>query len=100
MIRTLLVACLLALLASTRASAQAPSAAEEFQRGLEAFEQDRIEAALAHFRSALELDPRDAVRFNIALCLEQLGQYRDAAEEYERAASRSPIATAVTPRFV
>ncbi|MEQ9074361.1 MAG: hypothetical protein RLP09_10945 [Sandaracinaceae bacterium] len=91
MIRTLLVACLLALLASTRASAQAPSAAEEFQRGLEAFEQDRIEAALAHFRSALELDPRDAVRFNIALCLEQLGQHREAAEEYERAASSDEV---------
>ena len=91
MIRTLLVAFLLALLASTRASAQAPSAAEEFQRGLEAFEQDRIEAALAHFRSALELDPRDAVRFNIALCLEQLGQHREAAEEYERAASSDEV---------
>lgn len=88
--RLALLLALVALLAPGLAHAQT-SAADEFRLGLEAFEGERWGEALARFRSALEIDPRDAVRFNIALCLEQLGRHREAAEEFERAAESEEV---------
>lgn len=67
-----------------RAEAQA-----EFQAGERAFRDDDYGLALERFRHAFELAPHDAVRFNIAVCLERLGRFREATLEYE-AATRSP----------
>jgi tetratricopeptide (TPR) repeat protein len=59
-----------------------------FQAGQRAFEQGSYEQALRHFKRALEISPHDAVRFNIAVCLERLDRPREAIEQY-RAAARS-----------
>jgi tetratricopeptide (TPR) repeat protein len=69
--------------AAARAEAQA-----EFQAGERAFSDDDYGLALERFRHAFELAPHDAVRFNIAVCLERLGRFREATLEYE-AAQRS-----------
>lgn len=80
--------------ASSHAHAQAPSKAVQrqarasFDQGEKLFNQQSYEAALAEFRHAFELVAHDAVRFNVAVCLEKLGRHREAVEEYE-AASRS-----------
>ncbi len=90
----------LALLATAAlahvSSAQTPpsgtglgSAREAFAAGETAFQQNDYELALRLFRRAFELAPNDAVRFNIAVCLERLARFREAAGEYD-AAARSP----------
>lgn len=74
------------------AQAQQPSARERaqaraaFQRGERAFDAGRTEEALDDFRRAFRLAPHDAVRFNIAVCLERLGRFIEAAQEYDAAA--------------
>lgn len=86
------LAALFALLASIHvASAQdeREAARAEFRAGTEAFEADDFAAALEHYERAFALGPHDAVRFNIAVCLERLGRFRRAAEEY-RLAAESP----------
>jgi hypothetical protein len=84
-----------ALALSSAVSAQEPTpearaeAQAEFQAGERAFRDDDYGLALERFRRAFELAPHDAVRFNIAVCLERLGRFREATLEYE-AATRSP----------
>lgn len=76
------------------ASAQTPDKATQrlarqvFDEGEKLFNQKDYDAALGEFRRAFQLVAHDAVRFNVAVCLEKLGRYREAVEEYE-AASRS-----------
>jgi hypothetical protein len=76
------------------ASADVPSkdvqrqARSAFDAGEKLFNQQKYEAALIEFRRAFELMAHDAVRFNIAVCLERLGRPLEAVDEYE-AASRS-----------
>lgn len=60
-----------------------------FDRGERLFNQKDYAAALTEFQRAFLLVPHDAVRFNVAVCLERLGRHREAVEEYERAA-KSP----------
>lgn len=60
-----------------------------FKAGEEAFARDDNVLALEQFRRALTLAPHDVVRFNIAVCLERLGRFREAWLEYELA-SKSP----------
>jgi hypothetical protein len=80
----------LAMTAGGRAQESAPAiedAAAAFARGGEAFTAGRYEEALAAFRRAYELAPHDRVRFNMAVCLEELGRYREAMVEFEAAAA-------------
>ncbi|MCC7541254.1 MAG: tetratricopeptide repeat protein, partial [Deltaproteobacteria bacterium] len=90
---TVFAAAMLAMTASTAtAQAQQPPTAREraqartaFQRGERAFDEGRTEEALDDFRRAFRLAPHDAVRFNIAVCLERLGRFIEAAQEYDAA---------------
>jgi len=70
------------------AAAQSPEegAAQEFAAGEAAFDEGDHETALAHFQHAFAGSPRPAIRFNIAICLEELGRFREAAQEYDQAA--------------
>lgn len=73
-----------------RAQDSAPAiddAAAAFARGGEAFTARRYDEALTAFRRAYELAPHDRVRFNMAVCLEELGRFREAAVEFEAAAA-------------
>ena len=65
------------------ARAQAKAA---FGEGQKAFGSKDYAQALTHFRRAFELHRHDAVRFNIAVCMEKLGKNREALLEYEAAA--------------
>ncbi|MFK7984689.1 MAG: tetratricopeptide repeat protein [Sandaracinaceae bacterium] len=71
--------------AGAQSRAQRRQAGESFRAGEAAFEENDNEAALELFRRAFELAPNDVVRFNIAVCLERLGRFREAAEEYDAA---------------
>jgi hypothetical protein len=65
------------------------AAREAFQRGEKAFKSGEYEQALAAFREAFAAVSHDAVRFNIAVCLERLGRFSEAAEQYDAAAKSS-----------
>jgi hypothetical protein len=86
---------LLLLLAGSAAAA--PSAQERaaaraaFAAGETAFAQHDYELALQRFRRAFTLAPHDAVRFNVAMCLERLARFREATLEYEAAASSTDL---------
>lgn len=87
----IVVALALVLTPSLRASAQDVDlvrAREAFENAELAFEANDYSAALDGFRDAYDLAPNDRVRFNIAVCLERLGRFREAAFEYN-AATRS-----------
>lgn len=77
------------------AAAQAPDTREAaraaFAAGRAAFAEDDVELALRQFQLAFELLPNDAVRFNIAVCLERLGRFREAALEYDQAAHSTTL---------
>jgi tetratricopeptide (TPR) repeat protein len=47
-------------------------------------QQADFQAALASFRRAYELYPRPNILFNVAVCLERLGDRVGAIEAYER----------------
>jgi hypothetical protein len=66
-------------------------ARKAFRAGERAYDEGRIAEALEHFRRAFRLAPRDPIRFNIAVCLEKLGRYREAMREYERAAGSDAL---------
>lgn len=71
--------------------ARRAQAKEAFETGREAFAEDDYEAALQHFGRAFELRPHDAIRFNIGICLERLGRFREAMQQYERAADSEEL---------
>jgi hypothetical protein len=83
---------LVALLTTAPAHAQdlRAQAREAFAAAERAFEEHDYELALERFRRAQELHPHDAVRFNVAVCLERLGRFREALDEYAQAAA-SPV---------
>jgi hypothetical protein len=60
---------------ASRAAAQV-----EFAAGREAFDRGDFDTALVRLRTAEELAPHDVVRFNIALCLEQLDHIVEAVQ--------------------
>ncbi|UJR83373.1 hypothetical protein [Sandaracinus amylolyticus] len=66
--------------------ARRAEAREAFRSGEAAFIEEDDARALTLFRRAFELAPHDAVRFNIAVCLERLGRPEEALQEYEAAA--------------
>lgn len=67
------------------------AASSAFAAGEAAFAGGRNQEALAHFRRAFSLAPHDAVRFNVAVCLERLGRLREAVREYEAAAASAML---------
>jgi len=69
----------------------AVAAKKEFSAGEKAFDKSDFVEALDHFKKAYELAPRDAVHFNIGVCLEKLGRYKEALAEYEAAAKSSEL---------
>lgn len=69
----------------------------QFIAGQHAFEVKDYAGALEHFRQAFKLHRYDAVRFNIAVCLERLGKNREAVAQY-LAASKSDELNAATRR--
>ena len=82
------------------AAAQDPieEARTSFEAGTAAYDAGDHETALAHYRRAFGASPRAGIRFNIAICLEALGRYREAADEYEQAAASGELSDADTAR--
>lgn len=62
------------------------AARHAFAEAEEAFSAREYERALQLFRQAYSASPHPAVRFNIGVCLERLGRFREAREEYLAAA--------------
>jgi tetratricopeptide (TPR) repeat protein len=79
------------LFPSVAAADDLEAASAAFREGERAFLEDDYELALSHFRRAFELAPHDAVRFNVAVCLERLARFREAAAEYELAAASETL---------
>lgn len=77
-----------ALVAATPAAAESDMAMEEarerFDRGIELFERNDLEAALAEFRRAYEIAPNSAVLFNVGTVQARLRRYADAVTSLER----------------
>jgi tetratricopeptide (TPR) repeat protein len=67
------------------------AAVAAFHEGEAAFGEDDYVLALEHFRHAFELAPHDAVRFNIGVCLERLGRFREATLEYDAASASTEL---------
>lgn len=67
------------------------AAKEAFAAGERAFLEGDAQGALAHFERAFALRPHDAVRFNIAVCLEALGRHAEAIAQYQAAAESSVL---------
>jgi hypothetical protein len=74
------------------------SARAAFAEGERAFAAGEVPAALAQFERAFELAPHDAVRFNIAVCLEALGRYAEALAQYQTAAESQVLSSAERAR--
>lgn len=94
LVAALLLALLLAPATSARGQAEtdfavapqepdAVAAAEAFAAGERAHAQQRYAEALEHFLRAQSLRAHAMVRFNIAVCLQHLGRFRDAWLEYQ-----------------
>lgn len=94
----------LALLPTFAAAQATPSAATRaqartaFRAGERDFAEQRFEAALEEFRRAFRLAPHDAVRFNVAVCLERLARLVEAAQEYDAAAVSTELDEATRRR--
>ncbi len=76
---------------ATIARAQADDAAAAFARGQAAVLEYDYARALESFEEAQRIAPHDAVRFNIAVCLEYLGRYREAWLQYLGAVESSQL---------
>jgi hypothetical protein len=66
-------------------------AREAFRRGETAFAHADYTVALAEFERTFRLVPHDAVRFNIAVCLEHLQRYREARTQYQAASESTAL---------
>ncbi len=67
-------------------------AAEEFERGSQAYAAHDYAGALAAFERAQALSPHDRVRANIAMCLAELGRAREALAQLDAALAGSELA--------
>ncbi len=89
-IRTCLLAAFLAgCLCTPRASAQT---AESYrQRGTEQSRAQSWDDAIANYRKALEIEPKDAAsHYNLALALKYKGDTREALKEFQSASDLRP----------
>ena len=75
----------------SEASDDKKEASAAFAAGERAFEQTDYAAALGYFEKAFALAAHDAIRFNMAVCLERLGRYREALAQYETAAKSQTL---------
>jgi hypothetical protein len=74
------------------ADATQPLAANAYLLGLASLRQLDNQAAVGHFRRAVELDPNEAtLRFQLALALTGLGETAEAQTEFEQAARLDPL---------
>jgi hypothetical protein len=90
-VRNLILVAAFSASTPARAQSERALAGEEFAAGEAAFAAGETEVALAHFRRALVLAPHDAVRFNLAICLERLGHAEEALREYEIVAASADV---------
>jgi hypothetical protein len=93
------------VLAATNAGAQTSEsddprvrAAAAFAAAERAFADEDYPNALQLFRSAYSAMPADTVRFNIAVCLERLGRFREAGAEYDAVTASATLAEDVRAR--
>ena len=63
-----------------------------FQSGRELYQQARYREAIDEFERAYALKPHGAIQFNIAQCLEKLGELPGAIERYKRYLAEVPKA--------
>lgn len=93
--RAILLALLLVASLRSHARAQSEDAASQaFAEGERAFADADYPLALERFETAFRLAPHDAVRFNVAVCLERLGRFRDAWLQYRAAAESATLGQA------
>jgi tetratricopeptide (TPR) repeat protein len=83
---------------TTSGSSAALQAKLEFDAGNRAFSEGRYEEALTAFQRADQLVPNPSVRFNMAVCLERLGRYDAAAQQYELVAEAAAANSAARER--
>jgi tetratricopeptide (TPR) repeat protein len=74
------------------ADADTEVAQRHFRIGSEAYAAGRYTQAIAEFTQAEELRPLPALEFNIGRCHDRLGNWRLAAEAYQRYLDRAPDA--------
>src|SRR5438067_13264187 len=74
------------------AAAPAPSgAASLLNEGRAQFERRRFEEAASSYSAALEAEPdHPSAHFDLAVCLEKLGQFKAAANAFRRAIENDP----------
>jgi Flp pilus assembly protein TadD len=73
------------------APATASESAEQVKFGIEVAQKGMWREALFRFRRAAEVDPENASALNnLAVALEQMGEFDDARENYERALELKP----------
>jgi Tfp pilus assembly protein PilF len=81
---------------STRNDAD-PVAATYNRQGMERYEQGQWQAAKQFFEEAIRVDPDEAEpQYNLALCLDQLGDHAGATAHFKAAAKLAPTNTAIT----
>lgn len=68
-------------------------ARDHYDRGAALYDATRYESALHEFETAYTQEPRPALVFNIARCLDRLGRRTEAAAAYERFIENAPDAT-------
>lgn len=70
-------------------------AADDFREGNRELREGRPEAALAHYRQALEAQPANPfLLYNAGMALQQLGRPDEARASFERALAQAPLETA------
>jgi len=97
-VTTLVLILGVALGARAQSGQERQSARDSFESAEHAFAQSDYATALRLYQHAFELAPHDATRFNVALCLEHLGRFREAALEYDAAALSASLDEATHAR--
>ena len=80
------------------AAERTAEAERAYAEGRAAFDAGQYATALERFREADRLLPHDANHFNIAVCLERLGRYRDALHEYATVRESASLSDAARTR--
>lgn len=71
-------------------------ARREYLKGMQAYDEERYELALRHFRESSRIDKHFKTWQRIAQALEKLGRAREAEEYYERAHQANPANSQVS----
>ena len=79
------------LLAPGPSPAAEQTSSKEVKFGIEVAEKGMWREALFRFQKAVEIDPNNpSARNNLAVALEQMGQFQEARQNYERALELRP----------